>query len=57
MLRDDRSIIMQRLDHTDSEVHQYRKDVREMHDQLAKQLMDKVMDASRTSVKNMNFNN
>ena len=36
LLRDDRSIIMQRIDHTDSEVQQYRKEMRDMHDQIAK---------------------
>ena len=32
MLRDDRSVTIARLDHTDNELLQYRKDIRELHD-------------------------
>ena len=39
MLRDDRAVIFGRLDHTDNELENYRKDIRALHDQLSKSVM------------------
>ena len=39
LLRDDRTVIFGRLDHTDNELENYRKDIRALHDQISKSVM------------------
>ena len=42
LLRDDRSVIFGRLDHTDNELENYRKDIRALHDQISKSVLKQV---------------
>ena len=39
LLRNDRTVIFGRLDHTDNELENYRKDIRALHDQISKSVM------------------
>ena len=52
MLREDRSTIIERIDHTDSELEQYRKDIRELHDQISKSVFDKIREAHARALAN-----
>lgn len=54
MLRDDRSVTIARLDHTDNELQQYRKDIRELHDQISASVLDAVGQANARSLVNEN---
>ena len=54
MLRDDRSVTIARLDHTDNELLQYRKDIRELHDQISASVLDAVGQANARSLVNEN---
>lgn len=56
MLRDDRSLTIARLDHTDNELTQYRKDIRELHDQISQSVLESVrMISSRSLVTENNL--
>ena len=50
LIRDDRTLIMGRLDHTDTELLQYRKDIRELHDQVSRTVLQSVSDANARSL-------
>ena len=52
LLRDDRKVIMERMDNTDNELAQYRKDVRLMHDQISESCFAKIREANARSMEN-----
>lgn len=52
LLRDDRKVIMERLDNTDHEIAQHRKDMRVMHDQITESTFSKIREANARSLEN-----
>lgn len=51
-MRDDRSEQFKRLDHIDSELDEYRAEIRSIHDQISESVFEKVREANARSLTN-----
>lgn len=52
MLRDDRQTVFMRLDHVDSEIDQYRSEIRQIHDQISESVFEKIREANARTLTN-----